>query len=190
VLKGLILKNRSYRRFSNKGRITERLLRELIGYARLCPSAANLQPLRFILSWTQERNNLIFPRLRWAGYLADWDGPSEEERPTGYIIILGDTSISKDFGLDCGIVAQTILLGVVEKGFGGCMIGSLDRKGLREILHIPDKYQILLVIALGKPVETVVIEDMKEDGDIRYWRDKDGVHHVPKRSVEDLIIEY
>lgn len=163
-------------------------LRELVDLARLSASAANKQPLKYILSCDPEKNALIFPHLAWAGYLKDWPGPSEGERPSAYIIILGDTEISRSFGCDHGIAAQSILLGATEKGLGGCIIGSINRKALRQALGIPSRYEILLVLALGKPKERVVIETVGPDGDIKYWRDEDGVHHVPKRPLDEIII--
>lgn len=188
MLKDLILKNRSYRRFYEEVPVKIETLRELVDLARLSASSANLQPLKYILSCSPQKNELVFPNLRWAGYLKDWPGPSKGERPSAYIIILGDRNISKSFACDHGIAAQSILLGAVEKGLGGCMIGSIDREGLRKALEIPDQYEILLVLALGKPREKVVIEEVGPDGDIKYWRDEKGVHHVPKRKLEEIIL--
>ena len=156
--------------------------------ARCSGSAANLQPLKYTLSCGPERNAAIFPHLVWAGYLEDWDGPAEGERPSAYIAILGDTEIAPSFGCDHGIAAQSILLGATEKGLGGCMVGSIDRKGLRKTLGIADRYEILLVLALGKPRETVVVDPVGASGDIRYWRDSAGTHHVPKRPLDEIIV--
>jgi len=188
MLEDLIRKNRSYRRFYQEVSIELETLRELVNLARLSASSANKQPLKYILSCDPQRNALIFPHLAWAGYLKDWPGPSEGERPSAYIIILGDTEISRSFDCDHGIAAQSILLGATEKGLGGCIIGSINRKGLREALNIPSRYEILLVLALGKPKERVVIETVGPDGDIKYWRDENGVHHVPKRPLDEIII--
>ncbi len=184
----LIKKNRSYRRFYQEKAITEKQLKELVELARLSPSAANLQPLKYILSASKGKNETIFSCLAWAGYLKDWQGPEESERPTGYIVILGDTEITKDFGCNHGIAAQSILLGAVEMGFGGCVIASIQREKLRDFLDIPSRYEILLVIALGEPKERVVIVDTK-DGDIRYWRDVNKTHHVPKRPLGEIILD-
>jgi len=189
MIEDLIKANRSFRRFYQERPVEESVLRELVGLARFSPSGANLQPLKFILSADPEQNARIYPTLAWAGYLRDWPGPEEGERPSAYIILLGDTQISKQFGCDHGIAAQSILLGAVEKGLGGCMIGSIERKRLREILAIPERYEILLVIALGYPKEKVVLEDVGPDGDIKYYRDSEGVHHVPKRTLDELIIK-
>ncbi|HHT05882.1 MAG TPA: nitroreductase family protein [Hydrogenispora sp.] len=189
MVKELIRKNRSYRRFYENSPVSRATLVELVELARCAPSAANRQPLKYLLSYTPERNSLIFPHLCWAGYLTDWPGPAPGERPAGYIVILGDTTISKNFDCDHGIAAQSMLLGAVEAGLGGCMIGAIDRTGLRQALQIPSHFEILLVLALGRPQEEVVLETVDKSGDIRYWRDEKGVHHVPKRSLADLIID-
>jgi nitroreductase len=188
MLKDLILKNRSYRRFYEEVPVEIETLRELVDLARLSASSANLQPLKYILSCNPQKNALIFPNLAWAGYLKDWPGPKEGERSPAYIIILGDKNISKSIACDHGIAAQSILLGAVEKGLGGCIIGSINKGGLRKALKIPPQYEILLVLALGKPKEKVVIETVGRDGDIRYWRDNEGTHHVPKRKLSEIIL--
>ncbi len=188
MFKDIVLRNRSYRRFDEDVSLSMETLRELVDLARHSAAAANLQPLKYIPSCDPEQNALIFPHLAWAGYLKDWKGPKAGERPAAYIVILGDTTIVKDFGCDHGIAAQTILLGAVEKGFGGCMIGSVQREKLRASLDIPDIYRVLLVLALGKPKEKVVLEEVGTEGDIRYWRDEAGTHHVPKRPLDEIIL--
>jgi len=188
-LQQLIQKNRSYRRFDQNAGIDRDTLLSFVNLARLSASAANLQPLRYILSNSPEKNGLIFPCLGWAGYLKKWPGPVEGERPAAYIIVLGDKSICKSFDIDSGIAAQSILLGAVEAGFGGCIIASIHRDYLRKKLGIADVFDILVVIALGKPKEDIQIESLGLDGDIRYWRDEKGCHHVPKRSLKDIIID-
>lgn len=187
-LKDLVNANRSYRRFDSGVSVKESTLRELVDLARLSASGANLQPLKYYLSNRTETNAAIFTTLSWAGYLKDWEGPSENERPTAYILILGDTHIKKSFGVDHGIAAQSIILGATEKGLGGCIVGSIKRDALQKALQIPEHFDILLVLALGKPAETVVIENVGADGGIKYWRDENGVHHVPKRALDDLIV--
>jgi len=151
-------------------------------------SGANLQPLKYILSCDPRKNAEIFSCLAWAGYLKDWPRPAEGERPAAYIVVLGDTSISESAGCDHGIAAQTILLGAREKGLAGCMLGSIDRNALRDSLNIPSQLKILLVLAIGKPREQVVLETIGSDNSIRYWRDNEGIHHVPKRKLEDIIV--
>jgi nitroreductase len=189
MIRDLIERNRTYRRFVEKETISKEQLLEWVDLARITSSGANLQPLKYLLSWEPEKNELIFPHLKWAGYLKDWDGPVKGERPSAYIVVLGDTSVSKNYWWDHGLASQSILLAAVEQGYGGCMFGSIDREGLRETLELHDKFEILLVIALGKTLEEVVMEPLAESGDIKYYRDEAGVHHVPKRSLKDIIIE-
>ena len=188
MLKDLIKKSRSYRRFNQEVEVSEETLRELIDLARLSPSGANLQPLKFITVADRETNAELFECLAWAGYLQNWEGPSEGERPAAYIIILCDTEIREDSPVDEGIAAQSMMLGAVEKGLGGCMLGAINRNQIREILDVPERYKVLLVLALGEPAETVVIDEVGEDGNIKYWRDDEGVHHVPKRPLDELIL--
>lgn len=188
MIRDLILKNRSYRRFYEEVDIKLEVLKELVDLARLSASAKNWQPLKYILSCDRQRNSLIFPHLTWASFLKTWLGPAEGERPSAYIIILGDTEISRFWDYDAGIAAQSILLGATEKGLGGCMIANIQREGLRKALKTPPRYEILLVLALGKPREKVMIETVGADGNTRYWRDDEGVHHVPKRPLDEIII--
>lgn len=188
MIRDLILKNRSYRRFYEEVDIKLETLKELVDLARLSASARNAQPLKYILSYEPQRNSLIFPYLAWATFLKTWPGPAEGERPSAYIIILGDTEISRFWYYDTGIAAQSILLGATEKGLGGCMIASIDKEGLRKDLEITPLYEILLVLALGKPKEKVVLETVGPSGDTKYWRNNEGVHHVPKRPLDEIII--
>jgi nitroreductase len=189
MLEDLVRKNRSYRRFQQSVPVNLETLRALVRLARLSASAANRQPLKYVVSCDPQTNARIFLHTRWAGYLKDWDGPVEGEQPAAYVVILGDTKISKSVDCDHGIAAQSMMLGATERGLGGCMIGAIDRDGLRQALSIPERYEILLLLALGKPAETVVLEDVGPDGDIKYYRDEEDVHHVPKRLLDELIIE-
>ena len=185
----IVKRNRSYRRFDQRHQITDKQVVGLINLARLSASGANLQPLKYVLSNTEEKNAKIYPTLSWAGYLKEWSGPVEGEKPSAYIVMLGDIEIDKGFEYDAGIACQSNLMGAADQGLGGCIIGSVKRKTLREVLVIPERYEIILVLALGKPAEQVVIEDLEPGGDIKYWRGEDGVHHVPKRGLDELILD-
>ncbi len=189
MIDDLIKRTRSIRRFDESFVIERKTLEELVDLARLSASARNRQPLKYILSVDKETNDLVFSTLTFAAALKDWSGPREGERPAAYIVVLGDTSISSDFGHDCGIACQSIMLGACSRGLGGCMMGSVDRRKLRDNLKIPDRYEVLLVLALGKPAEEIVIEPLGDEGSINYWRDNRGVHHVPKRSLGEIILE-
>ncbi len=189
MLKDLVLKNRSYRRFFENEDISTDALRELIELARNTASSVNSQALRFKLVNTKEENLKVFETLAWAGLLKDWKCPAEGERPSAYIIVLYDRSVNLVKLRDEGIAVQTILLGAAEMGYGGCMFGSVNRKLLAENFDIDtEKYEIGLVVALGKPKETVKLVDVPENGCTHYYRDADGVHFVPKRSLDDIII--
>jgi nitroreductase len=187
-LKELIFKTRSYRRFDESYRIDEKTIESLIDLARLSASGANKQPLKYLYFNSVKDCEKIFPYLAWAGYLTEWPGPDKGERPSGYIMILGDKKISELFGIDHGIAAQSIMLGATEAGLGGCIIASIKREELVNELSIPDNLDILLILALGKPVENVIIEEIK-NSDVKYWRDTDKNHHVPKRSLNELIVK-
>ncbi len=188
MLENLIRKTRSCRRFYQNHQVKIETLEELVNLGRLSASAGNLQPLAYILSCNPRKNEEIFPCLSWAGYLKDWPGPDEGERPTAYIAVMHDTTIANDPGCDHGIACQSIMLGAREKGLAGCMIGSIDRERLSGVLNIDEKYKVLLVLALGNPKETVVVEGLGQDKSIKYWRDEKGAHHVPKRSLHDVIV--
>jgi nitroreductase len=189
MLEDLIRRNRSYRRFNQSRKVSGATLRSLVDLARLSASAANLQPLKYILVADPEMNEKVFPHTRWAGYLSDWDGPEEGERPAAYIIILGDREIRESFGCDHGIAAQAIMLGATERGLGGCILGALDREALGDLFDLPERYEVLVALALGEPSADVVLEEVGADGDIKYYRDESGVHHVPKRSLDSIIVE-
>lgn len=188
MFQDLVSSNRSYRRFYEEHVISYEQLAQLVNYGRLSASGANKQPLKYIVSWEKEKNESIFPHLLWAGYLKEWSGPKEGERPSAYIIIVQDKKIGVS-GVDHGIAAQSILLGATDMELGGCMIQSIHRDELHEAMHISDQYEIVLVLALGKPKEIVVIDEIEDGEDIKYWRDENQVHHVPKRKLRDVILK-
>jgi nitroreductase len=187
-LKDLVFKNRSYRRFDESSRIDTGTLESFVELARLSSTGGNRQPLKYLIYNTPEACARIFPYLAWAGYLHEWPGPEKGERPSAYIIILGDKTVTENFGIDHGIAAQSIMLGATEAGYGGCMIQSIKREELMDEIGLPDRYEILLVLALGSPVEKIVLDEIKNN-DVKYWRDADKVHHVPKRNLSDIILK-
>jgi len=187
MLKDITLRNRSYRRFDESVRIPPETLRELIALARVVPSAANRQPLRYRLVHEPSDCAAVFETLAWAAALPDWPGPAEGERPSAYILVLDDKSIPGNHDIDVGIAAQTILLGAAELGYGGCMLASVRRPELLAQQSLSsDHYALPLVIALGKPAEDVRIVPFS--GSTTYYRDEAGVHYVPKRSVGELTV--
>lgn len=188
MLLELLKANRSYRRFRQEEAIPLRLLSDWIGNCRYCASARNLQPLKYIVCQSPQACQAVFPALSWAGYLKDWPGPEEGERPSAYIVQLIDKSLAENAACDAGIQLQTLLLSAVEQGYGGCIIKAFNQALLREALQLSGHLQPDHVLALGRPKETVAIEDLKGN-DVKYWRTADQVHHVPKRRMEDLLIK-
>lgn len=188
----IIAKTRTFRRFVEKDRISTKTLQDLIDLARLGGSARNSQPWQYMLVTDPKVCEQIFPYLGWAGYLSDWKGPIEGERPSAYILCLLNKKWLKgpesEAQFDLGIATQNILLGAMDQRIGGCRIGAFNPK-LSEVFHLPDHLDLSLVLALGKPRETVIVEECASDEEIKYWRDEKGVHHVPKRSLESCLIE-
>ena len=184
----LVRQNRTVRRFRQDEPVAEATLRELVDLARLSASGGNRQPLKYVLSCDPDKNARIFPHLAWAGSLKDWPGPAEGERPAAYILILLDKELRPNAGVDHGIAAQSITLGACEKGLGCCMMGAIQRQNIKEELGIPERYDLLLVLAIGRPAEQVVIDDAAPGGDVTYYRDENDVHHVPKRTLDEIII--
>lgn len=184
--KELVLKTRSYRRFRQDVKITPENMEYLIDLARNTPSARNAQPLKYVYSCDPLKNNEIFSCLKWAGALPDWDGPSEGEKPGGFIVMLLDTEISANPFWDPGIALQTIMLGASEMGLAGCPIANIESGRLANLLGLPKHFEICLVLAIGAPGEKVILEKFSGEN-IDYWRDQDGDHHVPKRPLEEII---
>jgi nitroreductase len=187
IFSEIVKKNRSYRVYYEEKEIPADILMEFVDNARLIPSAMNLQPLKYYIADYSKRD-LVFPHLKWAAYLTDWDGPQNGERPSAYIIILSDKNISSNIKWDHGIAAQTILLSAVSKDMGGCIIRNINIEGLTQSLEIPDNYTIELVIALGFPKEKIILKEINSGDDVKYYRDSEGNHYVPKRKLADIII--
>jgi len=187
MIQDLIAKNRSYRRFNHNVGIEQSQIRKWIDLARMSASGRNNQPLKYVIVTEEKLCAKIFPLLGWAGYLENWKGPTEDERPVAYVTVLKDLSISENHYCDDGIAIQSIMLGAVEDGFGGCIIGSVNKRKLHKLLQLDDRYEVLWILALGEPSEKVVLESA--NGDIKYWRDEQDVHHVPKRPLEEIVLK-
>ena len=183
----LVEHTRTVRRFDESHAVSADTLASLVDLARLSASAANRQPLKYILVTDPAVREEVFQCLAWAGYMTNWNGPAPGERPAAYIVILGDRDISESYSVDHGIASQSIMLGATEAGLGGCIIASVKKERLRTALEIQKSYDILLVLALGKPAEQVVIETIA-DNNVKYWRDEEGIHHVPKRTLDEIIL--
>ena len=180
------MKNRSTRRYQQDVPVSRETLVDLIDLARYSPSGGNRQLLKYYLSCDPAKNDIIYNQISLGG------DPPKGERPSAYIIVMNDAQLGT-YGateVDHGIAAQSILLGATEKGLGGCMVGMVNRKELKKILNIPERYEILLVLTLGKTKESYVFEPVDPStGNVRGWWDNQGVRHIPKRNLEDLIID-
>lgn len=192
MIEQLVRQTRTVRRFHQDRPLDPAMLHRLIDLARLGGSARNAQVLKYTVVTDGRLCGQLFPLLGWAGYLRDWPGPAEGERPPAYIVCLLDNELLKgpqtEAHFDLGIATQNLLLGAAEQGVFGCRIGAFSAAAVQRLLRLPDRFTALLVVALGYPAETVVLEEMGADGDIRYWHDERGVHHVPKRPLADLLV--
>lgn len=190
TLRDLFRSARSYRRFDNSREICRDTLERLVELTRYCPSARNLQPLRYRLVTTSEERDLLFPTLKWAGYLTDWDGPEPQERPSAYIVQCLDTSLTADCLCDDGLQLEALTLGAASLGLHGCIIKAFNVAAVKDSLCLPSQFKPLYVLALGYPAETVKIVDTDgtHDADIRYYRDAEDTHIVPKRPLSELLI--
>ncbi len=192
MLKELVLNSRSYRSFDESKPIPEAELLELVDTVRLCPSAANRQPLKYRLCTERDEVEAVLALTKWAALLKDVVLPPEGHHPTAFVIICHDTTVAPDpksSAVDVGIAAQTMLLAATELGYGGCMIGAFDGDRVEEMLRIPRKLRPVLLIAFGVPDETVLVSEIGKDGDTKYFRDKAGIHYAPKRSLESVLFD-
>ncbi|SDP59020.1 nitroreductase family protein [Desulforhopalus singaporensis] len=187
-----IAKVRTFRRFVEKEPISSDLLQSLVDLARLGGSARNGQPWQYMIVNTPDMCEKIFPFLGWAKYLTDWKGPAPGERPSAYVLcFLNRNRLRGSEGeaqFDLGIATQNLLLGAMDHRIGGCRIGAFSPR-LANLFKVPEYLQLSLVVALGKPRETVILEESRDEDDIKYWRDEHGVHHVPKRPLSSCLID-
>ncbi len=180
-----ITKRRSIRRFKQDA-VPLETLKRLVSAARVAPSAANIQPLRYVLVTNRDLCRKLFPALKWAAYIAPRGNPPAGEEPTAYVVVLVNKYIARsDYQLDAGAAIQNLLLAAVEEAIGSCWLGAIDRDTIREILRVSDGFEIESVIALGYPNEEPAVEPMKES--VEYWKDETGRLHVPKRSLEEVL---
>jgi nitroreductase len=181
------LQRRTIRKFKQQP-VQRKLLEKYVDAARMAPSGSNVQPLKYIIVDDPAKVSQVFANVKWAGYIAPKGDPGEGERPVAYILILADTEIKKaGYELDAGAAAQNIFLTALEDGVGTCWMGSIDRDKIRELLKIPERYIINTLVALGYMGESPVAEEMKDS--VKYYKDSQGVLHVPKRTLQEVILK-
>ncbi len=192
MFKDLVKANRSYRGYDESRRVTREELLEMVDCARLAASSVNMQPLRYYIAWEKDEVDRIQPLTGWAKGLPDLELPHKGMCPTAFIIICQDTKVWESlarFQKDVGLAAQTILLAATEMGLGGCMIGSFQAGEVRRALDLPEHLAPMLVVAIGKPAERIVLTEAAEGESVAYYRDADDVHYVPKRALKDIVLE-
>ena len=189
-LRSLLTDCRSCRRYDASHKVSRETLEEVVGLTRLCASGRNIQSLRYRIINEQDETDRLFPLLKWAGYMPEWDGPEPAERPTAYLVQCLDTRYGNDCMCDDGLQLQAIRLGITSLGLASCIVKAFDMKGLLEQLHLPEGLRPLYVLAVGKPAETLHIEDTDgtPDADIRYYRTPDQIFHIPKRPLSELLV--
>lgn len=191
MLSELVKKNRSYRGYDESFLFTKEMLEELVDITRFTPSSVNMQPFKYHIAYEKEEVALIQSMTKWAAALPEMQLPHPGKMPTGFVIICQDLEINPNAGrysTDLGIVAQTLLLYAVEKGLGGCMIGNFKAEEVKEKLSLSENLHPMLIIALGKPDENVILTDIPENGSIKYYRDENDNHYVPKRKLKDILV--
>ena len=191
MLIDLIKANRSYRGYDHSRAVTRDELLKMVEAARLCPSSVNVQPLKYFLAYTPEVVSVIQSETKWAKGLPELALPHPGKEPTAFIVICQDAGINANlsrFQRDVGIVAQTMLLTAVEMGLGGCMIGNFNAGSVHDVLGLDEEIKPLLIVAIGKPDETILLTDVV-DGKTGYYRDEQDRHYVPKRALSDIVIE-
>lgn len=191
MFKELVKKNRSFRGYDESRRITKEELMEFVDCARFAPSTVNRQPFRYLLAYEQEQLDVIQPLTGWARALPQMKLPHHGKCPTAFVVICQDTQWAEDLNRylrDVGIVAQTMLLAAADAGLGGIMIGNFSPKKLSEALNLPEHIVPMLIVAFGKPDETIVLTEAQEGENLNYYRDENDVHYVPKRKLEDIIL--
>lgn len=188
-LRKLLIADRSIRRFKEDVPIGKQTLKDLVELVRYCASGRNLQPLKYRLVFSPDECGKVYPHLKWAGYLRDWDGPTPGERPAAYLVQCLDMEITTNPLCDEGLQLQAITLGACALGIGACIIKSFNVAAIKDCLNIPSTLSPTYILALGYPAEGVTIESMSTPADYKYYRTPDGIHHVPKRPIEELIVK-
>ena len=190
MFKDLVTSARSYRKYDQAQGIEEATLRGFVDIARIANSGTNLQPFKYKIIGAQPMVDQLFAITKWGGRYKNYTGPAPGEQPAGYIVICCDNDVRKasTAEMDTGIVAEVLVLAAADAGYGSCMIGNFARDKCRELLQLKDNIEPMLVVAFGRPNDTIVLDELEAGGSTDYYRDDKGVHHVPKRKLEDILL--
>ena len=189
LIETLIKKDRTYRRVDESVAIDRLQILRWLDVVRQTPSARNIQPLKYIIITDEALCHEITELQHWAAMLPEWDGPAVGERPRAYLLQLIDTDIAPAARFDEGIQLQTLGLLATDAGYGVCIFAGHGKGEITRRLDLPTHLSINAIVAIGKPAEEVILEEARSPEDVRYWRDEEGRHHVPKRPLSEIIIE-
>lgn len=185
ILKDLILSRRTIRQFDRRP-VSRQTLEKIVNAARLAPSAANLQPLEFVVVDEDATRRSVFSHLKWAAYIAPAGNPRPGCEPAAYVVVLVNSDVrDKMFEYDVGAAQMSMILSAWEEGVASCWILSVDKAEVAELLGLPGQYRVDSVLALGYPAEKSITEVY--DSSPKYWKDESGVFHVPKRRLETIV---
>ena len=191
MIKDLVIKSRSYRGYDESRRVSREELAELVDCARFVPSSVNGQPFKYLLVYEKEQVDRLQPLTGWARALPDMKLPHPGKCPTAFIVICQNTEWDSNLNRylrDVGAVAQTMLLAATEKGLGGIMIGNFSPDRVAQAMDLPESIVPMLIVAIGRPDEKIVLTEIEEGQSIKYYRDEQDVHYVPKRKLEDILL--
>lgn len=188
MIKELLYNTRSCRTFDESRKVTREELLDMVDCARVAPASMNLQPLTYRLVYSRDELDAVQPLTGWGAALPELKLPPEGHRPQAFVVICQDAERfgEKPLDRDVGIAAMAIYMRAAELGLSGCMIGNFKKDALAQTLSLGASVKPLLLIGLGKADEERKLTDVK-DGSTRYYRE-DGIHYVPKRSLDDIII--
>ncbi len=185
ILQDLIFSRRTIRQFGRRA-VSRKTLEKVVNAARLAPSAANLQPLEFVVVDDDITCRSLFDHLKWAAYIAPAGNPKPGNEPRAYIVVLVNSKIrDKMFEYDVGAAQMSMILSAWEDGVASCWILSVDKDAVGKLLGVPGQFRVDSVLALGYPAETSVTEVYADSP--KYWKDDDGTFHVPKRELSKVV---
>ncbi len=190
TLKDMLIANRSYRNYNNDVKVTYEELKDIVELTRYCATGGNIQALRYRIVCDDKEVAEMHKLVKFGALLKELNLPYTGNDPTAYLVICAESENSNNapHATNIGIAAQTMLLGAVARGYGGCMIGNFDKAAATELLDIKEGYHPLLAISLGAPKENCVVRTIRKGEPTAYYRGEGDCHVVPKIALEDLLI--
>jgi nitroreductase len=150
-----ILGRRSIRNYLDKPVEDEKLLKVLEA-ARWAPSSRNTQPWTFIVVKNEETRK----KLKELAYGQDF----VHQAPVVLVVCTKEGSN----WVNIGLAIQNICLEAYELGLGTCIVGWFDREKTKELLGVPNGWEVAYLIPLGYPAESPKSNRRKLDEIIRW----------------------